>query len=268
MGISEFVKYILKVFLWSVRVLPTLLCVVEEEEGSFLPDMQHYFSAKGIPQSHTASRDSPQWWQLGDPTHVCSCSLLMAEGDTQPCLLHPVVPAALLTFTAAALSGSRHEQEPKCATFALKAGKKDNPSLRRLWLGISLASRQQGDRDFETEVRGVIADTCTLSSIACFNTWAQSVYKAFRMPWVWSASDNLDLRMFGHALRRGWSGASSVQEMKKLVNEITENSWWRLQTQDWPRESGWGPTTPHVLTLSELVEKKPKNSKKILEILN
>lgn len=60
MGISEFVKYILKVFLWSVRVLPTLLCVVEEEEGSFLPDMQHYFSAKGIPQSHTASRDSPQ----------------------------------------------------------------------------------------------------------------------------------------------------------------------------------------------------------------
>lgn len=40
----------------------------------------------------------------------------MAEGDTQPCLLHPVVLAALLTFTAAALSGSRHEQEPKCAT--------------------------------------------------------------------------------------------------------------------------------------------------------
>lgn len=59
----------------------------------------------------------------------------MAEGDTQPCFLYPEVPAALVlfTFTAAALPGSRHEQEPKCAEFALKAEKNpDNPSLRGL----------------------------------------------------------------------------------------------------------------------------------------
>lgn len=34
MGTSEFVKYILEVFLWSVMVLTTRLCMVEEEEGS------------------------------------------------------------------------------------------------------------------------------------------------------------------------------------------------------------------------------------------
>lgn len=61
MGISEFVKYILEVFLWSVRVLPTLLCVTEEEEeGIFLPVMSDYFSAKGIPHSRIASRNSLQ----------------------------------------------------------------------------------------------------------------------------------------------------------------------------------------------------------------
>lgn len=106
--------------------------------------------------------------QLGAPPHVCFCSLLTGKGDTQARLIHPVVLAALvlLTFITAALLGPRHEQEPSYATFALKAEEKDNPSLRRLWLRMSLSNTQRGASDFETGVCGGIADTCTLSSVA------------------------------------------------------------------------------------------------------
>lgn len=82
MGISEFVKYILEVFLQSVRVLTTILCVIEEEEVSFLPYMQEYFSTKEFPRPHCQHESFFRARQLGSPPHVCFCSLLTGQGDT------------------------------------------------------------------------------------------------------------------------------------------------------------------------------------------
>lgn len=123
-------------FLQSVRVLTTVLCMVEEEEGSFLPCLQDCFSTKEFPHPYCQHESLFRGCQLGASPHVCFCSLLTGKGGTQVCLIHPVVLAALglLTFINAALPVPRHEQEPSCATFALKAEEKDNPSLRRLWL--------------------------------------------------------------------------------------------------------------------------------------
>lgn len=146
MGISEFVKYILEVFLQLVRVLTTILHMVQEEEGSFLPYMQEYFSTKGFPHPQCQHKSLFRGCQLEAPPHVCFCSLLTGKGDTQVCLINPVVLASLvlLTFVTAALPGPRHEQEPSCATFALKAEEKDNPSLRRLSMRMSLSNIQWG----------------------------------------------------------------------------------------------------------------------------
>jgi len=173
MGISEFVKYLLEVFLQPVRVLTTILRVVEEEEGSLLPYMQEYFSTEEFPHPHCQHDSLFRGRQLRALQHVYFCSLLMGEEDTPACLIHPVVLAALvlLTCITAALSGPRHKQERSCAAFALRA-EEDNPFLRRLWLRTSLSKMQQGASDFETGGCGGIADTCTLAQ---FNAWDQSV---------------------------------------------------------------------------------------------
>lgn len=38
--------------------------------------------------------------------------------------------------------------------------------------------------------------------------------------------------------------------------------------RDWHGERRWGSTIHHLLSLSELVEKKVENGKKVLEIIN
>lgn len=118
--------------------------------GSFPSYTQEHFSTKEFPHPRCQHESFFRGYQLGAPQHVCFCSLLTRKGDTQACLIHPVVLAALflLNSDTASLSGPRHEQEPSCATFALKAEEKNNPSLRRLWLRMSLSNIQWGAWDF------------------------------------------------------------------------------------------------------------------------
>lgn len=160
------------------------------------------FLNKEFPHPHCQHETLFRGCQLGAPPRVCFCSLLTGKGDTRASLTHLLVLAALvlLTFILAALSGPRHKQQPGCATFALKAEEKDNLSLRRLWLRMSLSNILWGSWDFEIGVRGGTAEPthCLLlrslmPGIKLSTTllgWLEC-----EMP-----TGSLDLRMLGHVL--------------------------------------------------------------------